>query len=94
MFSYAKAARRDEVDRFRKEFEKIFNDRDKPAHMWLAQAYHPEPSYIYLVWISDKRPARALALGFEMEWTPKNATLLAGNQAAFEKCFTHKAHAA
>jgi hypothetical protein len=58
------------------------------------QAYHPEPSYIYLVWISDKRPARALALGFEMEWTPKNATLLVGNQAAFEKCFTHKAHAA
>ena len=94
MFSYAKAVRRDEVARFRKEFEEIYNNRGKPAHMWLAQASHPESSYIYLIWISDKRPGRALTLGFDMEWAPKNATLLVGNQATFDKCHTHKAHAA
>ncbi len=94
MFSYAKAVRRDEMIRFRKEFEEIYSDRGKPAHMWLAQAHHPDPSFIYLIWISDKRPARALALGFEMEWTPKHSALLVGNQATFERCVTHKAHAA
>ena len=94
MFSYAKAVRRDEVARHRKEFEEIYTDRGQPAHMWLAQAYHPDSSYVYLVWISDKRAARAKSLGFEMEWAPKNATVLVGNPATFEKCITHKAHAA
>ena len=94
MFSYAKAVRRDEVARFRKEFEAAYSDRGSPAHMWLAQACHPDANYIYLIWISDKRLARALALGFEMGWTPKHATVLVGNPATFEKCVTHKAQAA
>ena len=71
MFSYAKTVRRNEVARFRKEFEQVYSDRGQPAHMWLTEASHPGFIYIYLVWISDKRPARALALGFDMEWTPK-----------------------
>ena len=94
MFSYAKAVRRDEVTRFRKAFEEIYSDRGQPAHMWLAEAHHPDSSYTYLVWISDKRPARALALGFEMQWAPKNPILLVGNPATFERCLCHKAHAA
>ena len=94
MFSYAKAVRRDEVARIRREFEDIYNERGKPGHLWLAQVCHPEPDYTYLVWISDKRPARALALGFEMEWAPRKAVLLVGNEAAFEKYLTDKAHAA
>ncbi len=94
MFSFAKAVRRNEVARFRKEFDENYSDRGKPAHMWLAQSDHPDSSQVYLIWISDKRPARALALGFDMEWTPKHATLLAGNPATFERCLTHKAHAA
>ena len=93
MFSYAKTVRRDEVARFRKEFEKTYSERGEPSHMWLAESSHPDSSYTYLVWMSDKRPARALALGFDMEWTPRHATLLVGNPATFEKCL-HKAHAA
>ena len=94
MFSYAKTVRRDEVARFRKEFEANYRERGEPAHMWLAQARHPDANYTYLIWISDKRPARAVALGFETGWTPKHATVLAGNPETFEKCVTHKAHAA
>ncbi len=93
MFSYAKAVRRDEVARLQKEFEKTYSDRGKPAHMWLAKSYHPDASYIYLLWIADKKPARALALGFDMKWTPKHATVLVGDPETFEKCVTHK-HAA
>jgi hypothetical protein len=94
MFSYAKAVKREEVARIRREFEVVYNERGKPAHMWLAQVDHPEPNYTYLVWISDKRPARALALGFEMEWAPRKADLVVGNEASFEKHLNHKAHAA
>lgn len=94
MFSYAKAVKRDEIARIRREFEENYNERGNPVHMWLAQVGHPEPNYTYLVWISDKRPARALALGFEMEWAPRKATLLVGNDASFEKYLNHKAHAA
>ncbi len=94
MFSYAKTVRRDEVARFKKAFEENYRDRGEPSHMWLAEAHHPDSSYTYLVWMSDKRPARALALGFDMEWTPKSPALLVGNAATFEKCVTHKAHAA
>ncbi len=85
----------DDVARIQRDFEEIFDDRADPKNMVLAQAYHFEPGYTYLIWLSDKPAARAGFLNFrqiEAAALPKKATLLAGHQATFEQYFARDAH--
>jgi hypothetical protein len=93
VFCYIKAVRSEECARIQENFQETFAIRNAPESMLLARARHREPGTWHLMWLAAEKDGRALYYKFtpiERDLLPKDATLLVGHRAAFEKFFTYE----